>query len=59
MEMAEPQQQKLQEGFGAGSMTEGQQAASNPPVEDVWDEERLEKAMKTLKEMHIQVRVLI
>jgi hypothetical protein len=24
-------------------------------AEDVWDEERLEKAMKTLKEMHIQV----
>jgi len=25
-------------------------------VEDEWDEERLEKAMNTLKEMHIQVR---
>ncbi|KAL5319782.1 hypothetical protein ACEPPN_012839 [Leptodophora sp. 'Broadleaf-Isolate-01'] len=30
----------------------GQQA---PPDEEIWDEERLEKAMKTLKEMHIQV----
>jgi hypothetical protein len=27
-----------------------------PAGEDEWDEERLEKAMKTLKEMHIQVR---
>jgi hypothetical protein len=26
------------------------------PAEDVWDEERLEKAMDTLKEMYIQVR---
>lgn len=25
------------------------------PAEDVWDEERLEKAMDTLKEMYIQV----
>ncbi|KUJ11735.1 uncharacterized protein LY89DRAFT_625214 [Mollisia scopiformis] len=38
--------------------SEGQQGASNPAVEDVWDEERLEKAMKTLKEMHIQLRGL-
>jgi len=27
------------------------------PAEDVWDEERLEKAMDTLKEMYIQVRM--
>jgi hypothetical protein len=27
------------------------------PAEDVWDEERLEKAMETLKEMYIQVRM--
>ncbi|KAH9215703.1 hypothetical protein DL95DRAFT_435461 [Leptodontidium sp. 2 PMI_412] len=33
----------------------GQQA---PPDEEIWDEERLEKAMKTLKEMHIQLRGL-
>jgi len=25
--------------------------------ENVWDEERIEKALKTLKEMHIQVRL--
>jgi hypothetical protein len=25
--------------------------------EDEWDEERLEKAMNTLKEMHIQVEI--
>jgi len=29
-------------------------AANN--AENVWDEERIEKALKTLKEMHIQVR---
>lgn len=31
-------------------------AAPADPAEDVWDEERLEKAMDTLKEMYIQVR---
>lgn len=30
--------------------------ATADPAEDVWDEERLEKAMDTLKEMYIQVR---
>jgi hypothetical protein len=28
-------------------------------TEDIWDEERLEKAMQTLKEMHIQVGLSI
>ena len=31
------------------------EAESAVPREDVWDEERLENALKTLKEMHIQV----
>ncbi|KAM3080933.1 hypothetical protein ACMFMG_004893 [Clarireedia jacksonii] len=35
-----------------------QQASAPEAGEDVWDEERLEQAMKTLKEMHIQVRNL-
>lgn len=32
--------------------------AAAEEAEDAWDEERLEKAMDTLKEMYIQVRVL-
>ena len=35
----------------------GEQSSANS-VEDEWDEERLEKAMSTLKEMHIQVSIL-
>jgi len=37
-------------GFGEGEPL--------PPREDVWDEEHLENALKTLKEMHIQARNL-
>ncbi|KAH6715529.1 hypothetical protein BKA61DRAFT_356496 [Leptodontidium sp. MPI-SDFR-AT-0119] len=36
----------------------GENEQQAPPDEEVWDEERLEKAMKTLKEMHIQLRGL-
>jgi hypothetical protein len=44
--------QRAREGLNGSE--NGQQV--NPvPLEDVWDEERLEKAMETLKEMHIQV----
>jgi hypothetical protein len=32
--------------------------AAAQQAEDTWDEERLEKAMDTLKEMYIQVRAL-
>jgi hypothetical protein len=32
--------------------------AATEEAEDAWDEERLEKAMDTLKEMYIQVRAL-
>jgi hypothetical protein len=40
--------------------TDGSSTANGQPVtpsngEDVWDEERIEEALKTLKEMHIQV----
>lgn len=41
--------------------TEGSAAMENDPAaasssgEDVWDEERIEEALKVLKEMHIQV----
>ncbi|KAE8447408.1 hypothetical protein EG329_010822 [Mollisiaceae sp. DMI_Dod_QoI] len=56
-EMAEGQQQKSQASIG-GIAAADQQSGSNEAVDDVWDEERLEKAMKTLKEMHIQLRGL-
>jgi len=47
--------QQVREGL-VGS--ENGQQLNPAPLEDVWDEERLEKAMKTLKEMHIQLRGL-
>jgi hypothetical protein len=48
----EDSQQQVRQGL-AGS--ENGQQLNPASLEDVWDEERLEKAMKTLKEMHIQV----
>ncbi|KAH7321765.1 hypothetical protein BKA65DRAFT_464130 [Rhexocercosporidium sp. MPI-PUGE-AT-0058] len=36
----------------------GENGQHAPLEQEVWDEERLEKAMKTLKEMHIQLRGL-
>lgn len=50
--MANNQQHSAQSAVG-GSSNPVQLASS--PVEGVWDEERLENAMETLKEMHIQV----
>lgn len=38
-----------------GSSTTNGQPAAPGNGEDVWDEERIEEALKTLKEMHIQV----
>jgi hypothetical protein len=38
-----------------GSTTEDGQAAASSIGEDVWDEQRIEDALKILKEMHIQV----
>jgi len=43
--------------------TEGNAANNGQPAassngEDVWDEQRIEEALKTLKEMHIQLRGL-
>jgi hypothetical protein len=52
--MAKAQQsstQSVPESADAGNAN----ATAPVAAEDVWDEERLEKAMKTLKEMHIQV----
>jgi len=40
----------------AGSAGDVEMQASGP--EDIWDEERLENALKALKEMHIQLRSL-
>ncbi len=40
---------------GSHKIPEG--TLTSATVEDVWDEERLDKAMKTLKEMHIQVKI--
>jgi len=56
--MTEGQQQIPQAPMGGSAAIDGQQAGPDQPVEDVWDEEKLEKAMKTLKEMHIQLRGL-
>ena len=42
------------EGSAAAAIQNGQAVASNTG-EDTWDEERIEQALKTLKEMHIQV----
>jgi hypothetical protein len=35
-----------------------QTATETDNPEDIWDEERLQKALDTLKEMYIQVRTL-
>ena len=43
-----------QDSVGTETVNENDTAAADP-AEDVWDEERLEKAMDTLKEMYIQV----
>jgi hypothetical protein len=53
--MANAQQEDLKGSDDAPPADNGQAPAFNP-AEDEWDEERLEKAMSTLKEMHIQVR---
>jgi len=53
--MASSQPSDLQQPATASNVENGQPAA---PEEEIWDEERLEKAMKTLKEMHIQLRGL-
>jgi len=61
-EMAVGQQDNRQ-GISNGSINvdgaiNGQQLVDKC-TEDVWDEERLEKALKILKEMHIQVSSLL
>lgn len=38
-----------------GAVTENGQPTTSNNGEDVWDEQRIEDALKTLKEMHIQV----
>ena len=53
--MANAQQGDSKTSADAPPAENGQVQASNP-AEDEWNEERLEQAMKTLKEMHIQVR---
>lgn len=54
--MASGQPDNLQRAADTASGENGQEAALNHTEGEVWDEEQLEKAMKTLKEMHIQVR---
>lgn len=54
--MANGQQENAQRPNGAATAENEQQVAA---TDDVWDEERLEKAMSTLKEMHIQVSHLL
>jgi len=46
-----------QENVGPETAPEDGTAAADQ-TEDIWDEERLEKAMDTLKEMYIQVSAL-
>lgn len=53
--MAEGAPQNRQAPLGGSAAIDGQHSDSNQPAEEVWNEERLERAMKTLKEMHIQV----
>lgn len=53
-QMASAQQDNSKASVDATSVENGRDPASSPG-EDEWDEERLEKAMNTLKEMHIQV----
>jgi hypothetical protein len=53
--MAVGQQEGSQQVRGGLAGSENGEQLNPAPLEDVWDEERLEKAMKTLKEMHIQV----
>jgi hypothetical protein len=48
-------QQDNSNGSADAPPAENGEALASSSVEDEWDEERLEKAMKTLKEMHIQV----
>lgn len=52
--MASAQQDNPKGSVDMAPAYNGHDPASNS-VEDEWDEERLEKAMNTLKEMHIQV----
>jgi hypothetical protein len=52
--MASAQQDNSKASVDAAPVENGQDPVSSPG-EDEWDEERLEKAMNTLKEMHIQV----
>ena len=40
---------------GGAAPMEIDQIAASGSGEDVWDEQRIEEALKTLKEMHIQV----
>jgi hypothetical protein len=53
-QMASAQQDNSKASVDAAPVENGQDPVSSPG-EDEWDEERLEKAMNTLKEMHIQV----
>ncbi|KAH7393431.1 hypothetical protein BKA64DRAFT_87637 [Cadophora sp. MPI-SDFR-AT-0126] len=53
--MASSQSSNLQQSTTVSNGENGEPAA---PEDEIWDEERLEKAMKTLKEMHIQLRGL-
>jgi len=55
-QMANVQQDNSKAAADAPPVENGQAPAMNPG-EDEWDEDRLEKAMNTLKEMHIQVRI--
>lgn len=54
--MANGQQDGSNKSMAVAPSGEDLLTATVAPTEDEWDEDRLEKAMMTLKEMHIQVR---
>lgn len=52
--MAAPQEQSEQSATEANP-GKSEQTAGSDAEEDIWDEERIEQALKVSKEMHIQV----
>lgn len=55
MGLDQPGESVRQESHNSPSLENGQQSGASNVGEDVWNEECIEKALETLKEMHIQV----
>lgn len=56
MAAGQPGETSLGVSSGAGEAIQKPMLVTDP-AEEIWDEEKLEKALKTLKEMHIQVKL--